>query len=73
MIGIAIPAHNEEGGIAEAVAAAWQAARHPALHGEEAWVVVALDDCSDRTGELVRTAGAHTVSLTARNVGLARA
>lgn len=73
MIGIAIPAHNEEDSIAEAVAAAWRAARHPELCGETAWVVVALDDCSDRTGERARHAGAHTVSLSARNVGLARA
>ncbi len=73
MIGIAIPAHNEEDSIAEAVAAAWRAARHPDLRGEAACVVVALDDCSDRTAERARDAGAHTVSLVARNVGLARA
>lgn len=73
MIGIAIPAHDEEDSIAEAVAAAWRAARHPALAGEDAMVVVALDDCGDRTAERARAAGAHTVVLAARNVGRARA
>lgn len=73
MIGIAIPAHNEQDSIAEAVAAAWRAARHPALRGEDACVVVALDDCTDGTGGRARAAGAHTVSLAARNVGVARA
>ncbi|MDA7415028.1 glycosyltransferase [Xenophilus arseniciresistens] len=73
MIGIAIPAHNEEQNIATAVAAAWRAASHPDLHGEECRVVVALDHCCDATGTQAREAGAWTVDLAARSVGQARA
>lgn len=73
MIGIAIPACNEEDHIAAAVAAAWQAARHPGLNGEACLLIVALDACTDATAERAREAGALTLSLDARNVGLARA
>lgn len=73
MLGIAIPAHNEEAHIAAAVRAAMAAGRHAALGGEPCEVVVALDACTDATGELARAAGARTVALDARNVGVARA
>lgn len=43
------------------------------LHGEAVCVVVALDACSDRTEEIAKRFGAHTVALNARNVGAARA
>ncbi|MDN4591528.1 glycosyl transferase [Xenophilus aerolatus] len=73
MLGIAIPAHNEEEHIAAAVAAAMAAGRHAALAGEPFEVVVALDACTDATGVLARAAGARTVEVDARNVGVARA
>ena len=73
MIGIAIPAHNEEQNIGAAVHAARRAAMHPGLGAERFMVVVALDDCSDATGERAREAGAFTVEVAARNVGQARA
>lgn len=73
MLGIAIPAHNEERTIARAVEAAVSAARYPALRGEPFEIVVVLDACSDATGELARASGATTIEIEARNVGAARA
>ena len=73
MIGIAIPACNEEEHIAAAVAAALHAARHPGLNGQACMLVVALDACTDATADRAREGGAHTVELAARNVGRARA
>jgi len=73
MLGIVIPAHNEEGRIAASVAAANVAAHHAKLAGEAAEVVVVLDDCDDATGVLAARSGARTLSLRGRNVGFARA
>jgi len=73
MLGIVIPAHNEALLIADALAAVMAAARHPGLDGEPVEVVVVLDSCTDTTGVLASRAGARTVSLNARNVGVARA
>lgn len=73
MIGIVIPAHNEERLIATCLDAARAAAGHPALQGEPVEIVVVLDDCSDATGVLAAAGGALTVSIRGRNVGMARA
>ncbi|RZL92965.1 MAG: glycosyltransferase [Variovorax sp.] len=73
MLGIVIPAHNEESGIVTCVASVMQAARHPALREEPVEIIVVLDNCSDATGILAAGAGAATVTIRARNVGMARA
>ena len=73
MIGVAIPAHNEEATLAACLAAVRAASAHPALAGEAVHVVVALDDCSDRSAQLAREHGADALPLSARNVGVARA
>jgi glycosyltransferase involved in cell wall biosynthesis len=73
MLGIVIPAHNEEALIGEAVRAANTAARHPGLLGEKVRVLVVLDDCSDTTAQVARDAGAETLKAQMRNVGAARA
>ncbi|HYP69490.1 MAG TPA: glycosyltransferase [Variovorax sp.] len=73
MLGIVIPAHNEENQIAVAVHAASAAARHRDLHGEHVEILVVLDSCSDLTGVRACQHGAHTFSLRGRNVGYARA
>jgi glycosyltransferase involved in cell wall biosynthesis len=73
MIGVVIPAHNEEACLGVCLVAVIAAARHPALRGEPVRVVVVLDDCDD--GSLI-VARAHTVDVLqvqARNVGAARA
>ena len=73
MIGIVIPAHNEEQVIRNCLAAASRAAQHTALMGEPVETVVVLDDCTDATGVAAAAAGARTLSVQARNVGMARA
>ncbi|MBB3178219.1 glycosyltransferase family 2 protein [Variovorax sp. Sphag1AA] len=73
MIGIVIPAHNEEQLITAAVDAAMKAARHDRLRGEAAEVLVVLDSCHDATGILAAQHGARTLPLGGRNVGFARA
>jgi glycosyltransferase involved in cell wall biosynthesis len=72
VIGVAIPAHEERAHIAAAVAAVQVAARHPALQGEAVEIVVVADACSDGTAACAAAQGAHTLSLTHRNVGQAR-
>ncbi len=73
MIAAIVPAHNEEDHIGACLASLIEAARCPALRGEAVALVVALDDCSDATGQIAQAMGAHTVAVKARNVGVARA
>ena len=73
MIGIVVPAHNEEAHIAASVAALRMAARHPALRGEPVEVLFVLDSCSDATGPIALSLGVRTLAVSARNVGHARA
>jgi glycosyltransferase involved in cell wall biosynthesis len=73
MICIVIPAHNEEQVIGETVRAARLAASDARLGGERVEIVVVLDGCTDATSVHATRAGARTVSIRARNVGVARA
>ena len=73
MLGIVIPAHNEEKSIAMSVSAARAAARHADLRGEAVEILVVLDSCDDLTGIRACQHGAHTLSVRGRNVGFARA
>jgi glycosyltransferase involved in cell wall biosynthesis len=73
MIGIVIPAHNEEQLIRSCLAAVQRAAQHVALRGERVETVVVLDACTDATCAAATAAGAMTLTLQARNVGMARA
>lgn len=73
MIGVVVPAHNEENHIGACVESLQAAARCPQLRGEDVMIVVALDACSDRTGAIARSLGATTLTLDSRNVGIARA
>lgn len=73
MIGIAVPAHNEEACIRSCLRALGHAARHPDLTGEAVEIVVVLDECSDATAVYAQACGAVTLSIRARNVGMARA
>jgi glycosyltransferase involved in cell wall biosynthesis len=73
MLGIVIPAHNEEQLIRACLAATRLSSQHPDLGGEPVETIVALDDCSDATGVLAACCGAMTVTIRARNVGMARA
>ena len=73
MIGIVIPAHNEGEHIGATLGAVMRTANHPELAGETIIVVVVLDSCSDATGAIANQYAVLTLSLAARNVGLARA
>ena len=72
MIGVVVPAHDEEAHIATTVAAIRVAACHPALQGEPVQVLIVLDSCSDATGPIARSLGVRTLAVDARNVGQAR-
>lgn len=73
MIGVIVPAHNEEALLAPCLAALLQAARHVDLAGEAVRPIVVLDDCDDFSGAIARAYGVETLTLKARNVGIARA
>lgn len=73
MIGVIVPAHDEEALIGRALRALLQAAAHEALAGEEVQILVVLDGCSDRSGEVARGLGVECLAIDVRNVGLARA
>ncbi len=72
MIGIIVPAHDEEERIEDCVQSLVKAATHCSLAGEAVEIIVVLDACQDRTGTLARRLGARTIKVRARNVGLAR-
>lgn len=73
MIAAIVPAHNEEKHIEACLYSLERASNFDGLNGETVCIVVALDACSDRTGEIANRFGARTVELNARNVGAARA
>lgn len=73
MIGIVVPAHNEEAAITACLNALQAAARHPDLQHEPVEIAVVLDACTDATGVLAAAGGASTLTIRARNVGMARA
>jgi glycosyltransferase involved in cell wall biosynthesis len=82
MIGVAIPAHNEEACLGACLQAVLRAAMHPQLAGEPVMVCVVLDACDDGTAAIVREwqtafalAGCRldALEIAARQVGNARA
>jgi len=82
MIGVAVPAHNEEAHLGACLAALLAAAADPALGGEAVVVQVVLDACDDGSADVVRAslpafaaAGVELAwtAVQARRVGAARA
>lgn len=82
MIGVAIPAHNEEACLPACLAALLRAARHPELHGEAVAACVVLDACDDASRAVVlrhqllfAASGCclDVLEIDARQVGAARA
>ena len=77
MIGVVVPAHNEETLLGACVAALRCASHHPGLHGEPVVVVVVLDACRDGSAAAARRHwsgnGLYLERIDVRNVGLARA
>ena len=70
-VGVIVPAHNEQDLLPACLAAVRRAAR--ALRGTPVHLVVAADACGDGTAPAARCAGASVVTVSARNVGAARA
>lgn len=73
MLGVVVPAHQEEASIGACLESIRVAGGDPRLGGEAVVVVVALDACSDGTREVALAHGAVVVTLACRNVGMARA
>jgi glycosyltransferase involved in cell wall biosynthesis len=82
MIGVAIPAHNEEFFLDGCLAALLAAARDPALRGETVHACVVLDACDDGSRDAVRRHQARfadagltldCLEVEAHQVGVARA
>ena len=73
MIGIVVPAHDEEVLIGRALTALKIAAAQRELDAEEVRILVVLDACRDATGEVARDLGIDCLAIEARNVGIARA
>lgn len=75
MIGIVVPAHNEEDHLARCLEALAAAARHPGLGGEPVTIMVVLDACTDGSAAIAARYGASdctTCTVSHRNVGAAR-
>lgn len=72
MIGIVIPAHNEQELIEDCVAHARACMHSQGLFAEPVEVVVVADACTDDTSILATRAGALCLPVQARNVGVAR-
>lgn len=73
MIGVLIPAHNEEQLLGECLRTVLEAGRHPALAQEQVLILVVLDSCTDGSAQVTRQYDVATLEVSVRNVGQARA
>jgi glycosyltransferase involved in cell wall biosynthesis len=73
MIGVIVPAHNEERVIGRCIDALIRAAAHPGLGGEDVQIVVVMDACADDTAHVVSRHPVQGVVGHYANVGKARA
>jgi glycosyltransferase involved in cell wall biosynthesis len=71
LVGVVVPAHDEQELLPSCLAALLRAAR--ALRGTPAHLVVVADACRDETARVARRGGAAVVTIGARSVGAARA
>ncbi|WP_233238158.1 glycosyltransferase family 2 protein [Bordetella sp. LUAb4] len=72
MIGIVVPAHNEEACLAACLDALLRAASHADLNGEHVRIVVVMDACQDMSAQVVMARPVTGLTIEARNVGVAR-
>lgn len=73
MIGVIIPAHNEEVCLAACLHSVQAAAAHPLLEAERVEIVVVLDSCDDSSRAIAEGFGVTVLEVQARSVGVARA
>lgn len=72
MLGILIPAHNEERLLGDCLESVARAAAHPKLNGENVVIAVILDRCTDRSADIARQCEVTCLAADVGNVGLAR-
>ncbi len=72
MIGILIPAHNEQDLLDGCLSAALRASTHGLLDGERVEVLAVLDSCTDHSEQIVSRYPVLSLNIKARNVGQAR-
>ena len=71
LVGVIVPAHNEQDLLPSCLASLRRAAR--ALHGPQVRLVVVADACRDQTADVARRGRATVVTISAGSVGAARA
>lgn len=72
MIAVIVPAHNEAQYLDNCLKALKLAARNVERLGEAVRILVVLDHCTDASHGIAVAQGVETLSIDARNVGLAR-
>jgi len=72
MIGVVVPAHNEEAYLEGCLEALLQAIDHPRLRGETVNVAVVLDTCHDGSAAIARRHPVAVLEVAGPNVGMAR-
>jgi len=72
MIGVLVPAHNEESVLGACLLSLRDAALHPELAGEPVCILVVLDACTDDSEAVALAMGAAVLHVNERNVGHAR-
>ncbi|HXR01448.1 MAG TPA: glycosyltransferase [Pseudomonas sp.] len=73
MIGIIVPAHNEEDFLDDCIKSLVAAASHQELGGEAVEILIMLDDCSDDSLRIAQSHGVRAHVCNHRNVGMTRA
>lgn len=72
MMGIVIPAHNEEQRLLACLQSVRVSMLHLASHGIDSTLVVVLDACDDGSARIARAHADQVLEIGARNVGQAR-
>lgn len=73
MIGIIVPAHNEEDFLDDCIRSLIAAAGHQDLGGEPVQILIMLDHCSDDSARIAQDHAVSTYVCNHRNVGMTRA
>jgi glycosyltransferase involved in cell wall biosynthesis len=73
MIGIIVPAHNEEATIGHCIESLLAAAAHPFLQGEDVRIMIVMDACTDATRDVVADYTVQSIEVNYQNVGSSRA
>jgi len=73
MIGIIVPAHNEEDFLDDCIKSLIAASHHQDLRGEPVEILIMLDDCSDHSHVVAKAHDVQMLTCQHRNVGMTRA